>query len=387
MPTLEKLELSNFRNINKLQLDFGKGVNIFLGKNGQGKTNIIESIYLLTKGHSFRPGKNDTFIKKGDNNSKVIGFIKGRGREDEVSLSLLGNKKIFEINKKRISSIKLAKSYSNVLFSPESLSAIKNGPEERRSLVDDFLVSHLAVNASTILDYRKCVRSRNRVLKNFKQGFSSKEECQRLLESLNPSLLSLGLRLTWSRINSLKDISQFLVKSFKQITKSANVDISVDYLISSKSALSMEKEEIYDAMQKRLSELENSELATGVTLVGPHKHDMQFLYQGEDSRYFCSQGEQRALILSFKMAQVMYYYRAYGEYPILLLDDVLSELDEFRRKNLIEFLSEIKSQIFITATEISSSLMFGNHIKTFRVEPGGVITSGSQQSQKEYSEV
>ena len=377
MPIVERLELLNFRNISQIQLNFGKGVNIFFGENGQGKTNIIESIYFLTKGESFRPGTNEVFIKKGDRNARLMAILEGRGREDEVKLNFLDNKKSFEINKKKSSSFNLAKSYSNVLFSPESLSVIKDGPEQRRALIDDSLISHLAINTSVISDYKKCVRSRNAVLKKFKQGLLSKEECENLLESLNPSLLKLGLRLTWNRIKALNDMSRFLIKSFERITKNQNVDISVDYLISSKSALLMSQEEIFNAMQKRLSQLRGSELATGVTLVGPHRHDVQFLYQGEDSRYFCSQGQQRALILSFKMAQIMYYYEAYGEYPILLLDDVLSELDEFKRKNLIDFLSGINSQIFITTTDANSPLLFGSNIKRFKVESGGVVTSGN----------
>ena len=348
---------------------------MLVGENGQGKTNIIESIYFITKGRSFRPGKNDSFIKKGGSvkDASLRAIIKGQGRQDEVNLKFIENKRNFEVNKKRISSVKISKAYSNVLFSPESLSALKEGPEERRLLVDDFLVSHLPTKASVISDYKKCVRSRNRVLKNFKQGSFSEEECQNLLESLNPIFLELGTQLTLSRIESLKELNQFLVKGFEQITKGKNVDISVDYLISSKTALHWGKKQIYNALHDRLSALRNLELAAGLTLVGPHKHDIKFLYQKEDSRYYCSQGQQRALILSFKMAQIMYHYTAYGEYPILLLDDVLSELDEPKRRNLIGFLRKIDSQIFITTTDVASSKAFGDEIKTFEVKAGGVV--------------
>ena len=373
MAVLNRIELLNFRNISQLQLKFGRGVNVLIGENGQGKTNIIESIYFLTKGQSFRPGRNDSFIRKGEKNASLKAVIEGQGRQDEVNLKFLENKKNFEINKKKISLTKISKFYSNVLFSPESLSAIKDGPEQRRALVDDFLISHLPANALIISDYKKCVRSRNKILKDFKQGLSSKRECRDLLESLNPIFLDLATRLTLSRTESLKEINQLLVKAFEQITKFKNVDISVDYLISSKTALYWEREQIYNALQDRLFEKESLELVTGLTLVGPHKHDIKFLYQKEDSRYFCSQGQQRALILSFKMAQIIYHYATYNEYPILLLDDVLSELDESKRRNLIDFLSEINSQIFITTTDVIPSIFFGDEIKTFEVKSGGVV--------------
>lgn len=373
MAVLNHIELLSFRNISKLQLKFGRGVNVLFGANGQGKTNIIESIYFLTKGRSFRPGKNDSFIKKGEQKARLTALIEGQGQQDEVNLKFLDNKKNFEINRKKSSSVKISKSYSNVLFSPESLSVIKDEPEKRRLLVDDFLISHQASNASVISDYRKCVRYRNKVLRDFKQRLSSEGDCRDLLESLNPIFLKLATQLTVSRVNSLRDISPFMVKSFEKITKDKNVDISVDYLISSQTAISWEREQIYNAMRNSLFERESSELVTGLTLVGPHKHDVKFLYQKEDSRYFCSQGQQRSLILSFKMAQIMYHYTAYGEYPILLLDDVLSELDESKRRNLVEFLNGIHSQVFITMTDMGPSIDFRNQTKTFEVKSGGVV--------------
>ena len=372
MAILNRMKLLNFRNISKIQLDFGRGINIFVGENGQGKTNIIESIYFLTKGQSFRPGKNENFIKKGDDRASLIAIIEEKGRKDEVVLKFLDDKKNFEVNKKKTTPIKISKCYSNVLFSPESLSAIKDGPEQRRQLVDEFLISHQPANSSILSDYKKCLLSRNRILKNFKQGGISEGECSDLLESLNPVFLKLSTDLTLNRVKSLNEISPFFVQSFRRITNLEKVDIFIDYLVSSQPARDWKREEIYDAMRKRLSQLQLSELAAGLTLVGPHRHDVKFLYQKEDSRYFCSQGQQRVLILSFKMAQILYHYSVYGEHPILLLDDVLSELDHCRRKNLMEFLRGVTSQIFITTTDANQFEVFGNNVKTFKVKSGEV---------------
>jgi DNA replication and repair protein RecF len=120
-------------------------------------------------------------------------------------------------------------------------------------------------------------------------------------------------------------------------------------------------------------ELRSAELFSGRTLVGPHRHDIRFLFGGKDSRFFCSQGQQRALILSFKMAQILYHYRTYQVYPILLLDDVLSELDAVKRMNLVKFLRDIPAQIFLTTADLSFPMDFGERgINIFRVENGTV---------------
>ena len=370
-----KVELFNFRNITELQLKFERGLNLLIGENGQGKTNIIESIYFLTKGQSFRPGKNDNFIKRGDDRASLIAIIEGRKRRDEVKLKFLDDKKKFEINNKKTSPINVSKFYSNVFFSSECLSAIKEGPDKGRYLMDDFLISHIPESLSIISDYKKCLLSRNKILRNYKKGFISLQECEDLLESLQSIFLELSTELTWSRIKSLNDISPLFIKSFRKISESESIEVKIDYLISSQSSLYLGKKEIYHLIQERLNQKRKTELATGLTLVGPHKHALKFLYQGEDSRYFCSQGQQRTLILSFKMAQIMYYYKTYGEYPILLLDDVLSELDERRRNNLIGFLSSIDSQIFITTADTNLPSVLGSQIKTFKIKSGGIIVN------------
>jgi DNA replication and repair protein RecF len=155
-----------------------------------------------------------------------------------------------------------------------------------------------------------------------------------------------------------------------------NVEISVDYLISGASAREFSRQQIYNALSIRLKELGAREIDVGHSLVGPHKHDVVFLYNGEDSRFFCSQGQQRALILSFKMAQIVYHYTVYQSSPILLLDDVLSELDHLKRANLVEFLKRVQSQIFITTTDIAFPHDFGDQsIAIYKLHDGRVEES------------
>ena len=151
------------------------------------------------------------------------------------------------------------------------------------------------------------------------------------------------------------------------------MDISVEYVISGQNARHWSRSDLLSAMHNRAVELRDRELATGLSLVGPQRHDIRVLFAGKDSRFFCSQGQQRALILSFKMAQILYHYRAYQVYPFLLLDDVLSELDPARRSNLVKFLRDVPAQIFLTTTDLSFSMDFGGRpIHIFRIENGSV---------------
>ena len=155
------------------------------------------------------------------------------------------------------------------------------------------------------------------------------------------------------RIEALARIKGDLNDNMQYISQT-NVEIFVDYVASDESFLGFSRSEIVEKLKKRASELRSAEVSSGSSLVGPHKHDILFLYNQKDSRFFCSQGQQRAIILSFKMAQIVYHRRVHGTYPILLLDDVLSELDSEKRFRLVEFLEKLETQIFITSTEIDS---------------------------------
>ncbi len=377
---IRQIEIRNFRNYLSQSIHFQARVNLFLGDNGQGKTNLLEAIYLLTKGVSFRPGKTETFIHH--NSRESMGALKGallsatiqkESLESQVKISLSRESKSYLINGKRSSAQALVQNFPSILFSPESLGAIKEGPEARRQLIDEAMTA-LNVNASHVAQaYSRCLRAKNRLLRDFKKGLYQEQGFKETLESLNSSFLPLACRLTQMRIAFIKDLVPDLQRSIQFIFSPKNVDISVDYSISSQSALEWEMEEIVQAQTSRLKDLQRSEIDSGVALVGPHKHDLRFLFAGEDARYFCSQGQQRALILSVKMAQIMYHQRVHGVLPFLLLDDVLSELDPEKRARLVAFLKQIKPQIFLTSTDLSFPLDFDfgdKDVDIFQVKEG-----------------
>ncbi|NJM09634.1 MAG: DNA replication/repair protein RecF [Bdellovibrionaceae bacterium] len=155
-----------------------------------------------------------------------------------------------------------------------------------------------------------------------------------------------------ARLTALNALQSDFHRAASYVLDQENVDISVEYLISSLNVGNSSRSDILSAMHKRSVELREKELACGVSLVGPQRHDIRILFTGKDSRFFCSQGQQRALILSFKMAQILYHYRSYEVYPFLLLDDVLSELDPIRRTNLVKFFEKHpRLRFFLTTTD------------------------------------
>jgi DNA replication and repair protein RecF len=178
-----------------------------------------------------------------------------------------------------------------------------------------------------------------------------------------------------ARIAALKEILPEFNRAMQDISKKSDVDISVDYLVSGGSALASSPLEIDNAIQQRAMELRDAELSSGVSLVGPHKHDIVFLYGQKDSRFYSSQGQQRAIIWSFKMAQIVYHRSVHGLYPVLMLDDVLSELDLTKRQALISFVHDIKTQVFLTTTDFHLSESFSLDQSTvIRITNGQTLT-------------
>ena len=194
------------------------------------------------------------------------------------------------------------------------------------------------------------------------------------LESLNPSFLKLATELTYLRITTLNEIKPEVEMALSKIHSNASVNFDFDYVISDQNHKNSALKNIAEILQKRMLELQSAELKTGVSLVGPQKHDVIFLYNGNDSRFYCSQGQQRSIILAYKMAQIVYHKRVHGFYPLLLLDDVLSELDLLKQESLISTLNQTETQTFVSTTDVSLlSKLSMNKASVFKIKNAQVI--------------
>ncbi len=349
---LNTLGLKNFRNISEAFLRLSPRLNIFIGDNGQGKTNFIESIHLLIEGESFRYSDYSTLIQFGHESAFVKATLVNNELEYQILLKILGNKKETLVNDKKTTKIE---QYLPpvVLFSPESLSVIKESADERRKLLDSLIETSIKNGKQLLLDFKKALRTRNKILKDISEEKISRDMGLQTLDSINQIYFGLAGKLTYLRIKCLTDIKPFVQEALVKIeAKNPNVTFDFSYVISDQKIVENSEEMLINLMKKRAQELLPAELSAGISLVGPQKHDVIFLYSGNDSRFYSSQGQQRSIILAFKMAQIVYHYRVNGFYPVLLLDDVLSELDQTKQSSLVLALNEIQTQTFLTSTDI-----------------------------------
>ncbi len=377
---LKSIQLTDFRNFDFEKIVLRERVNFFVGENGQGKTNLLEAIYILSRGHSFRPTTSESLVRKTVDSvqhrpAKVIGEFIDRDLDYRVELLIENKRRHMLVNGKKTSALSLFQHFPTILFSPESLTAIKDGPEQRRVLVDDLVIMVNPANQKLLQEFKKCLRVRNQVLRDLSVGGAANAyEKDLTLESLNKIYFLLATHVTAARINALQLMKDLFREAMDFISEENTGEISVDYLMSDRQALDFSEQEIFDALQGRYSELSRQEIASGASLVGPHKHDIRFLFSGKDSRFYCSQGQQRALILSLKIAQIVYYNKVHQTYPVLLLDDVLSELDAKKRVNLLKFLESISAQVLITATDLTwPEQLEMNRNAIFSVTSGQII--------------
>jgi DNA replication and repair protein RecF len=370
---IKSLWLSNFRNFEQCHIDFSDRVNILIGENGQGKTNILEALYLLIEGESFRYSKFNNLVQLEKMSALIKSKVENHSLDYFLRLKFSENKKEFLVNEKKTSQEKLNLPPA-ILFSPESLSIIKENSDERRNLIDQLVMQINRKGRQILQDYRRVLKTRNKILKDIAQEKIERNLGLETLFSLNPSFLKLAVEVTMLRINALSEIKNEVESALSQIHNGNPIKFDYDYIISDKNHKNSNLDEVVFALRNRMQELESAEVKSGGSLVGPQKHDVIFLYNGNDSRFFCSQGQQRSIILAFKMAQIVYHHRVHGFYPVLLLDDVLSELDLSKQESLIKTLNQTETQTFVTTTDVSllSKLSLSNS-RVFRISNGQIL--------------
>lgn len=350
---VKNLSISNFRNINFIDLSFNNSSIIyFIGRNGQGKTNLLESIYILLTGHSFRCSQLEYLRQKNCQEYPILLKTTINDHDVDHILEFKGYlTKSSKLDSKKISSLNLMQKFSVVIFSPETLFVIKNGPEVRREFLDDLSLFFYPQNTDILIKFVKILKTRNKILKDIKENTISYQNGIRLIESLNPSFLDLSAHIVTTRMRTIKNIEPFVKSTLSHIFQIKDVNFSLEYSVNQKILDGVGKDDVFYMLSSRMSDLKDVEVKAGTSLVGPHKHDINFIYEGKNARFYCSQGQQKALMLALKISQILYYNSFTKNWPILLLDDVLSELDRQKGSYLLEFLKLHNVQTFITSTE------------------------------------
>ena len=356
---IDNIKLNTFRNYENANISLKDGINFIVGKNAQGKTNLLESVYLLSVGKSPKNSKDKQIIKFGADKSRVeINFSTREGNKTIQMLLDRFNKKSIRINNLNVLKIaELVGVLSVVYFSPDELKLIKEVPEDRRRFLDVSISQFDKAYLYDIIKYDKILKQRNTILKSN----SSKETKLEELKLFTPQLIDTAEQIIIKRVKFIENLKNIAKNIHKTITNSENLEIFYSFDISFKSI----KEQLNELFEKNI----DKELELGYTCFGPHRDDIIFKINDLDCKYYASQGQQRTVALVVKLALMEVIKSHIGEYPILLLDDVLSELDYSRQNKMLELTK--KYQTLITCTSIPILDFEYNKIE---IENGQVVT-------------
>ncbi len=342
---VESIKLINFRNYINLDINLNKKLNIFLGPNAQGKTNLLESIYISSGGKSYRTSRDRELI----NMDKDVGYIGLKVIKDEyvkyieVKFEKDKNKRV-RVNKIEIDKLsELVGQINVVIFSPEDLNLIKGGPSERRTFLDNEISQIKPRYKYNLNKYNKILFQRNNLLKRIRYNKND----LKMIDLWDTQLIDTGVDIIISRTQFIEKISLISRDIHKEITTSGE-ELSVEYSPSFRVE-NLNKETLGENFKKYLNDNLTKDIERGTTSVGPHKDDIEILINNMSCRIYGSQGQQRTSALSLKLAEVDLIKEETGVYPILLLDDVLSELDINRRKSLVRTFKNV--QTIITSTD------------------------------------
>ena len=345
---LESAVFENFRNIERVSFTFSPGVNIFYGNNAQGKTNVLEGIYLFAGGKSFRHVRERDMICFEKENARVGISYATRERTNKMEIRLFrdAKKQMFKNGVKILRSADFIGNFKSVLFFPDHLSIVKNEPAVRRSFVDGALSQLSPVYLATLLEYGKLLEQRNALLKNHTSYGSSFDIT---FSVLSERLAECAARITAERAEYLLRLAEIVDTCLSDMTGSAE-HVTFEYGTSIGKTPEAELLDISanaEKYRKAFSVNAEKEKILGVTLSGSHKDDIEIKLNGNAAKLFCSQGQQRSIALAMKLAEGEISRERSGELPVFLFDDVLSELDAARKGYILSRLAG--RQVIITS--------------------------------------
>ena len=366
---LKELYLKNFRNYREETFTFSQGINILTGKNAQGKTNAAEAVFFLCTGYSPRANKDRLVILRGEETAEIAG--KAKSEYGDISVKILFNradrKKIFVNGAEAAKIGDLLGNIHSVFFNPAELKLVQESPEDRRRFMNISLSQMSRPYFYALQRYNKILLQRNNLLKD-----------------PNRPLIRETLPVWDEQLSRHAGVIISARNEF--LSKLAPVAQEKHALLSGgKEKLDMKTESGYTGSAEEIAAEVKSDLATafyrdlkmGFTTIGPHRDDIKFTLNGEDARIFGSQGQQRTVALSLKLAETELFYSRFGEYPVLILDDVLSELDGSRQKKLLSAVEHI--QTIFTATELPRGVFSGKEYNKTVIEGGAIKSTRSNR--------
>lgn len=340
---VQTLELRDWRNFEQRDIPFCEGMTILHGPNAVGKTNTVEALQLLTAGVSFRKPRPVQLIREGSESAKASLHLRGDGRVIDVECLVEGSRRKFRRNGKPCQSADVPESLMSVLFNPDDLAFVKRGASQRRDELDSFGRQANRGFAKVLAAYQRAVEQRNRLLKEEHPNVALLDAWDASVALGGATLLLARLRLFERLVPKVSDVYAHICGGEKLVCR---YECSLG-----EDVMGMARDELTARFLERLGAGRPDDLRRQQTLVGPHRDDLNFTLDGRDARTFGSQGQQRSVVLAWKMAEVELSAEILGEQPLLLLDDVMSELDEQRRAAVVSFVQE-GIQTVVTTTNL-----------------------------------
>lgn len=354
---VKELTLKNYRNYESEVFKFIDGINILVGNNAQGKTNCVEALFYLCTGYSPRAGRDRDIIKEGERSAEARAICESRFGLTEVKIDFLLTKKNISVNGVPIKkSGELMGNINSVFFNPGELRLIQNVPEDRRRFMDISISQMDRQYYYTLQTYRKILEQRNNLLKS-----EDLDTVNQTLPLWDKELSRYAVEIINKRREFIDEIKPYAIDEHSKITDGSNLE----FFLETPHYTGGGEEEIFNLLRSRVEK----DLILGYTTIGPHRDDIKINVNGKDVKIYGSQGQQRTVAVSLKLAECMLFNKKFGEYPVLILDDALSELDYNRRDRLIERLSGF--QTIITLTEIPEELK-SKDAKIFRINNGKI---------------
>jgi DNA replication and repair protein RecF len=355
------LRLFQHRNFSQASLSFSSAANLFFGKNGQGKTNLLEAIYLLAYGRSFRTGAPRDWIKFGENLCRVEGTVEHGGLERNLTVLVTRSEKKLLVHQKNVALDEFVGTLHALAFTSAQLSVIRGGPVERRSFLDRAMITAYPGHLIYLAVYERALRQRNRFLMACRDGGGRVDDA--LLESWNTKLSQDGSRILWNRRNYVAAMKAEIPRGML-----GTEDLQIEY-ISTVPLEGHTPQELEAKFRATLSRSRSLDLKSGFTSVGPHRDDLKLFINGKALADFGSAGQQRSGLILLYLAQMEIHRRIHGFYPVFLMDDVEAELDAERLKIFLGYLSE-RTQTFLATAKPSFLPALGCEVRRFEIDAG-----------------
>lgn len=345
---IKQLQLKNFRNYEQLDVSFDRNVNVIIGENAQGKTNLLEAIYLLAFTKSYRTNQDRELIKWETDFARITANLHKKQRDVPLELIFHRNGKKARIN--HLEQQKLSEfigALNVVMFAPEDLALVKGAPRMRRRFIDMELGQIEPLYLFHLGEYQKILRQRNSHLKQLQK---QRHVDTTLLDILTEQLIEHASLVLHKRFEFLERLRQWALPIHEEISRGLE-SLAIEYVASIEVLEAATEETIVETYTDAFERITDNEIRRGTTLIGPHRDDLTFFINDKDVKLYGSQGQQRTTALSLKLAEIDLIYEQINEYPVLLLDDVLSELDDYRQSHLLTTIQD-KVQTFVSTTSV-----------------------------------